>query len=671
MFKRIYSTLFLVGFCLVSFICPASVAAEPALWEIFNTLYSTGLTSNTELWDNYGYVCSDTGDPCTVATEATDCPGGTCNHPIDDNVFEETNGYVMAGVRYAGYTQSFGYYTVLCTGSDPIDLFNVTKTGYLFECSAESQNSGASCIEDGDCPDGTCDPLYDSFFLVGGGTAVIGLYCDPSGSPQWYSQPSLNVDGNNDHLWTFRTHDYTPLSPEYLLAWEDLNLGDADYNDLVVVTGHLESHVIECCEVNSDCDDGVSCTDDSCVDSVCQYTPNDANCDDGVGCTDNTCDPALDCQFTPNDANCDDGVGCTEDTCDSVLDCQFTPNDSNCDDGVGCTDDTCDLTLDCQFTPNDANCDDGVGCTDDTCDSISDCQFRPDDAFCDDGEFCNGAETCDSLAGCQPGTDPCTLPYLCDEDGDQCVMADVIMTPEPAWAAPGDVGVKVDLCLDNQGYEVGGIQVDICEEIDGIPIDCLTCVGCEMTERTVLFDCFVYELDDGCCRVILLSKHPGGVINPAICSVVKIDYTFCDPDDPECPEECNSVDCITLTPENMLIADPYGNPLAAAGMEGEVCPFECGDVYPPESAPGEKDCGNGDVDLVDIITEVDFALGGITPDDCQWLRADVPTGTPGYGSPPYCTPPDGSVNVLDIMVIIDMVLDRQDCCTYYYTGGIY
>jgi hypothetical protein len=162
--------------------------------------------------------------------------------------------------------------------------------------------------------------------------------------------------------------------------------------------------------------------------------------------------------------------------------------------------------------------------------------------------------------------------------------------------------------------------------------------------------------------VILLSKHPGGVINPGICSVVKIDYTI--------SEECNSVDCIVLTPENIVIPDPFGNPLAGTGLSGELCPFQCGDVEPGESTTGAQDCGDGDVDLLDIITEVDFALG-TTADDCQAIRADVPTGTPGYGDAPYCKPPDGVINIMDIMVLIDMALDRQDCCTYYYTGGIY
>ena len=85
------------------------------------------------------------------------------------------------------------------------------------------------------------------------------------------------------------------------------------------------------------------------------------------------------------------------------------------------------------------------------------------------------------------------------------------------------------------------------------------------------------------------------------------------------------------------------------------------------------------VDIYDIMCEVDFALGATTPDDCQAMRADVPTGTPGLmGNCPDpeteiggCCPPDGVIDILDIMVLIDMALDRQDCCSYYYMGIIY
>ena len=106
-------------------------------------------------------------------------------------------------------------------------------------------------------------------------------------------------------------------------------------------------------------------------------------------------------------------------------------------------------------------------------------------------------------------------------------------------------------------------------------------------------------------------------------------------------------------------------------MSGTVCPFVCGDVCPADDplTPG-WDCGDGVVDIYDIMCEVDFALTVATPDDCQAMRANVPTGTPPDCEDPSAEP-DNPINILDVMVIIDMALDRQDCCTFYYTGVIY
>jgi hypothetical protein len=89
-------------------------------------------------------------------------------------------------------------------------------------------------------------------------------------------------------------------------------------------------------------------------------------------------------------------------------------------------------------------------------------------------------------------------------------------------------------------------------------------------------------------------------------------------------------------------------------------------VEPTASTATSWDCGDGDVDIFDILEEVDFIIHVKTPDDCQAVRADVPTGTP-----PDCDLPDDTIDVGDLMVIIDMALNRQDCCSYYYGGVIY
>jgi hypothetical protein len=119
--------------------------------------------------------------------------------------------------------------------------------------------------------------------------------------------------------------------------------------------------------------------------------------------------------------------------------------------------------------------------------------------------------------------------------------------------------------------------------------------------------------------------------------------------------------------ENIIISDYDGNPLAADGLPGDACPIVCGDVCPPDDPSRDGwDCGDGAVDIYDIMCEVDLALTAIDPDDCQLPRGDVPTGTP-----PNCVDPDGTIDILDIMVITDMALSRSDCCTFYYTGVIY
>jgi hypothetical protein len=54
------------------------------------------------------------------------------------------------------------------------------------------------------------------------------------------------------------------------------------------------------CLVDADCDDGVACTDDTCVSGTCDLKPNDANCNDGNPCNgEETCDAVSDCIAGP------------------------------------------------------------------------------------------------------------------------------------------------------------------------------------------------------------------------------------------------------------------------------------------------------------------------------------------------------------------------------------
>ena len=140
-----------------------------------------------------------------------------------------------------------------------------------------------------------------------------------------------------------------------------------------------------------------------------------SSCDDGLFCNGAETFDGTSCQ--PGVDPCDDGVPCTDDSCDDIVNtCSNVANDANCDDLLFCNGaETCDALLDCR--PGTNPCDDAVGCTIDTCDEPTDgCTNTPDDTACDNGVFCDGAETCDALLDCQPGFDPCDDTVDCTID---------------------------------------------------------------------------------------------------------------------------------------------------------------------------------------------------------------------------------------------------------------
>ena len=241
------------------------------------------------------------------------------------------------------------------------------------------------------------------------------------------------------------------------------NYGGWNIDD-VLLTGVVPVGV---CLDNADCDDGIACTDNTCVSGGCVFIANDANCpgdgqfcngveycDSAVGCVSGgdpcpagtTCnedaDMCIECQ---GDTDCDDGVDCTDDACSSGI-CLHTPNDIYCpDDGQFCNGaEFCHEKLGCiskadaDFPPcppgsfcneetdtcdqcqDDTDCDDGADCTDDAC-SSGICVYTPDDSDCpDDGLFCNGTEYCVAFMGCESSGNPCPGGMPCNEETDTC-----------------------------------------------------------------------------------------------------------------------------------------------------------------------------------------------------------------------------------------------------------
>jgi hypothetical protein len=283
------------------------------------------------------------------------------------------------------------------------------------------------------------------------------------------------------------------------------------------------------CQVNADCNDGVDCTIDECVDGVCFNTPDDQNCpDDGLFCTgpvscdevggcvhnnppcDGPCNESLDiCGECTGDEDCDDGVSCTTDSCDTENSlCINTPVDGlcddgvfcngvetcnatsgcqagtpvDCDDGVACTIDACDENAqDCTHTPDDGACDDGITCTIDTCDAIEGCFNTPDDGLCDDGQFCTGDGSCDPQQDCVFTGSPCLPGEFCNENQDRCDECEVDVDCSDGLFCTG-----VETCVDG-----------VC--VPGTPPGCDDGLDCTIDSCDTELDECVHTPDHGAC----------------------------------------------------------------------------------------------------------------------------------------------------------------------------
>ena len=300
------------------------------------------------------------------------------------------------------------------------------------------------------------------------------------------------------------------------------------------------------------CDDDVICTVDACneAEDSCSFAPDDSACDDGTFCNGaESCDELAGCQGGAA-PDCNDGIDCTVDSCDPAADaCTIVPDGSLCNDGLFCNGpEFCNSALGC--TSGAApDCSDGTACTIDVCDEdVDGCTSEPSDAACDDGLFCNGAETCDSIADCQPGSAPlvddgvaCTEDS-CDEDADTVVNStndaqcddgafcngaetcDAALDCQAGTAPTIDDGIG---CTDDSCDEDGDAIVHAPN--DGLCDDALHCNGTETCDT--IADCQAGsepDCDDGVGCTEDACDEAGDVCvnttNDALCD----NGTFCD-----------------------------------------------------------------------------------------------------------------------------------------------
>jgi hypothetical protein len=448
--------------------------------------------------------CQDNPDPCplNLCDEANDrCVDCLTNANCDDGVF--------------------------CNGAETCNV----ATGHCVAGATPACSDGVPCTVD------SCNPATDTCVNTASNAACSdGQYCNgvevchatlgcQAGTP-----PNCNdavgctVDSCNEATDSCRHQPSDSLC------------ADSAYCNGMEVCDPVNG-----CEAGAPpaCDDAVSCTIDSCDESAdaCVFVPDNGACSDGLHCNGvESCDAVQGC-LAGSEPNCDDAVGCTADTCNEATDsCDHAPSDvacdngqfcdgaescdllngcqagtaPNCNDGVACTMDVCDEASDaCVHSPNNAACDDqqfcngvelcdlvdgclsgsspdcgdGVGCTIDSCDEATDsCVHSPNDLGCDDGQYCNGAETCDPVDGCEPGAPPncddgvaCTLDS-CDEAGDACVH-----TPDDQVCDNGEFCDGEETCDAQQGCQValGSCGQNLyCDETVNLCVECLSDEHC-------------------------------------------------------------------------------------------------------------------------------------------------------------------------------------------------
>jgi hypothetical protein len=118
-----------------------------------------------------------------------------------DQVWYAIDGVATAEAKYAGHNHGLGY--------SMDDGANITwlKNPFLPPDSIGPFNTV---------------PLHAPF---------VWVFKDNMDNTVWYSKESLN-DQSRDHMVTYRLN--TATEPTYIICWEDLNLGDQDYQDLIV-----------------------------------------------------------------------------------------------------------------------------------------------------------------------------------------------------------------------------------------------------------------------------------------------------------------------------------------------------------------------------------------------------------------------------------------------------
>ncbi|MFT5430851.1 MAG: hypothetical protein ACI9OJ_001529 [Myxococcota bacterium] len=424
-----------------------------------------------------------------------------------------------------------------------------------------------------------------------------------------------------------------------------------------------------CAGAVADCDDDNACTDDSCdAASGCVNDANSAPCDlDSDACTADVCAAGA-CTAGPT-ADCEDGNSCTLDTCNADVGCYSVPTNtpccvgdaSQCDDGNPCTSDLCDdVTGGCNYENVAIACDDGEVCTVD--DACADGACAGVSATCDDGNACTddactdgvgcgstllNSGDCDDGLACSTG-DSC-LVGVCEGDTSGCVCI-------PTFS---DVASKiVTLALGSGGVPGQGVDVDGDAETCSPASDCSDGINNSLgVIGSLVNDSITGAVESGSLQLVLEHrdfKSDGTTYNV---SLYQVDLAATTPGCVDADAICDYVvsslyDPSNCTPFVVLPTTITGTKLVGGG-KGTTVPFEI-----PFSETATLQLTLYDVQLLADVTVVDGkiatlngVLGGAV------LKSDLIAAIGQLPADALPLPPEQIVPLLDTLVKSDIDVD--------------
>ena len=419
---------------------------------------------------NNAASCND-GNPCTIADV---CGGGVCvpgSGALPPAVpFCNNAGITLpeagAATPYPSAILVTGQPSYLCRATvtlggishavpDDIDVLLARLTGgnalVLSDVGGATDVTGVNLT----LSDAAASSLPDAGPLVSGTFTPTNygagdVFPAPAPVPTGGSALSVFVGTNPNGTWNLWVDDEFAPGAGSLSGW-CVNLvsvcaADSDCNDGLACTA--DACVNGSCthtNITGACDDGNACTtNDSCAAGVCTGGPPPA-CNDGNACTANNCNPATGLCENPAIV-CNDNNACTDDACNPATGCVFTTNDNNtctdnsvctaidlCQNGICvgqnptacppdadlCTTEACNpATGACESTDSTAACNDNNRCTTDSCNPATGCVHTDATTSCNDGNPCTD-DGCHPASGCfhTGNTNGC-------DDGNACTAGD-------------------------------------------------------------------------------------------------------------------------------------------------------------------------------------------------------------------------------------------------------